>query len=294
MKCDKCKKTAVINTAKPLCSAHFFKYFESKVADTIKKHGLLRKNEKIAVAASGGKDSTALMLFLKRLGYGFDAIAIDEGIEGYRAHTLADLKKFCKQNKIPLKIYSYKQEFGMPLDEMLKKLNEKPCRVCGVFRRYLLNKKTKGYDKIATGHNLDDEAQSVMMNLLKANMTIAARTGPKTGIREIKGLTQRVKPFYFCTQKEVAAYALLNNLEIKFVECPNMKGSFREFVQESLNDIQLEFPDAKKHIVANFLNKKEKLVQGKAFKAIARCENCGEPSERGSCKACQIVQKLNA
>ena len=125
-------------------------------------------------------------------------------------------------------------------------------------------------------------------------MTIAARTGPKTGIREIKGLTQRVKPFYFCTQKEVAAYALLNNLEIKFVECPNMKGSFREFVQESLNDIQLEFPDAKKHIVANFLNKKEKLVQGKAFKAIARCENCGEPSERGSCKACQIVQKLNA
>ena len=100
MKCDKCKKTAVINTAKPLCSAHFFKYFESKVADTIKKHGLLRKNEKIAVAASGGKDSTALMLFLKRLGYGFDAIAIDEGIEGYRAHTLADLKKFCKQNKI--------------------------------------------------------------------------------------------------------------------------------------------------------------------------------------------------
>src|SRR3989338_7579268 len=143
MKCDKCKKTAVINTAKPLCSAHFFKYFESKVADTIKKHGLLRKNEKIAVAASGGKDSTALMLFLKRLGYGFDAIAIDEGIEGYRAHTLADLKKFCKQNKIPLKIYSYKKEFGMPLDEMLKKLNEKPCRVCGVFRRYLLNKKTK-------------------------------------------------------------------------------------------------------------------------------------------------------
>ncbi|HAB51479.1 MAG TPA: tRNA lysidine(34) synthetase TilS, partial [Ignavibacteriales bacterium] len=74
------------------------------------------------------------------------------------------------------------------MDEMLKILKVKPCTICGIFRRYLLNKKSKELKltKLATGHNLDDEAQSIMMNQMKNNMNASARLGPKTGISNDK------------------------------------------------------------------------------------------------------------
>ena len=111
---------------------------------------------------------------------------IDEGIKNYRDKTIKTAEEFCSKNKIKLNIYSYKEEFGMPLDNMLKVLDVKPCALCGIFRRYLLNKKSKQlkFTKLATGHNLDDEAQSILMNQFKNNIHLSARLGPNVGIKD--------------------------------------------------------------------------------------------------------------
>ena len=136
---------------------------------------------KIAVATSGGKDSLAMLYLLNKHYKNVEAIAIDEGISGYRADTLKALIDFCDKNKIKYHIYSFMSEFGKTLDKMMKK-QENPCTVCGILRRQLLNKYSRGFDKLSIGHNRDDEAQSILMNLLKNNLEISARLGPFVGL----------------------------------------------------------------------------------------------------------------
>ena len=127
---------------------------------------------------------------------------------------------------------------------MLKILDVKPCTICGVFRRYLLNKKSKdlGFTRLATGHNLDDECQSIMMNQFKNNIQASARLGPRVGVKENKSFVQRIKPLYLCTEKEVTTYAFVNNLLEEFIECPNVAKSYRAQVRDMLNDFEQKFP----------------------------------------------------
>ena len=143
--------------------------FELHVKDTIRQFKLIKPGEKIGVAVSGGKDSTTLLYLLHKF-YGADVtgIAIDEGIEGYRESTLEDLKKFCDEFKIRYEIYSFKELYGVTVDGIKGKMGS--CMACGVLRRASLNSAARDFDKIATGHNLDDECQSIVMNLLKGNL----------------------------------------------------------------------------------------------------------------------------
>jgi uncharacterized protein (TIGR00269 family) len=189
MSCCNQKPVIILEGSEKLCKFHFTQYFENKVLKTIRKFNLIDKEEKLGVAVSGGKDSLTLLSILKKISIQnpkiqLTAIAIDEGIEGYRDKALITARKFCNENEIVLNVYSYKDEFGMSLDKILKFLNVKPCSICGTFRRYLLNKKSRelGLTKLATGHNLDDECQSILMNQFKNNIQATARLGPKVGI----------------------------------------------------------------------------------------------------------------
>ena len=229
MSCGKCDSRAVIALQHGgFCKKHFINYFEDKVFKTINRFQLLGRNEKICVAASGGKDSlTVLYLtkkYLEKNGLPTNnlfALAIDEGIDNYREKTLIDLKKFCLGHSIPLQVVSFQEELGKTLDYAYplinRDANKKPCNVCGVWRRYLLNRYARklGADKLVTGHNLDDEAQAIVMNLFKANTKLAARLGPISGIEENVLFTQRVKPLYLCAEKEVRLYALLKGFQIQ-------------------------------------------------------------------------------
>jgi uncharacterized protein (TIGR00269 family) len=189
MSCCNQKPVIILEGSEKLCKFHFTQYFENKVLKTIRKFNLIDKEEKLGVAVSGGKDSLTLLSILKKISFQnpkieLTAIAIDEGIEGYRDKALITARKFCNENEIGLNVYSYKDEFGMSLDKILKFLNVKPCSICGTFRRYLLNKKSRelSLTKLATGHNLDDECQSILMNQFKNNIQATARLGPKVGI----------------------------------------------------------------------------------------------------------------
>jgi len=300
MNCCNEKQIIELTSNEKLCKNHFIGYFENKVFKTITKFDLLDKEENLGVAVSGGKDSLTLLHILNKLSkqnpkLKITAIAINEGIEGYRDKSLVTAKDFCNKNNIKLNIYSYEKEFGMPLDNMLKVLDVRPCTICGIFRRYLLNKKSKelNFTKLATGHNLDDECQSIMMNQFKNNIQASARLGPKVGINKNNSFVQRIKPLYLCTEKEVTTYAFINNLLDKFIECPNVTKSYRAQVRDMLNDFEAKFPGTKYSIVNSYLQTLPALKERFKGREVNCCNNCGEPASKDKCNACKYVEMLN-
>ena len=299
MNCCNEKPVIQLTAGEKLCKQHFTDYFESKVFKTIRQFDLIDKEENLGVALSGGKDSLTVLHILNKLSkqnpkIRINAIAIDEGIHNYRDKTLEKAKEFCNKNNIKLNIFSYKEEFGLTLDEMLKVLNVKPCTICGIFRRYLLNKKSRELKltKLATGHNLDDECQSILMNQLKNNIEASARLGPKVGLLQHKDFVQRIKPLYLCTEKEVTTYAFVNGLLDEFNECPNVSQSFRVQVRDMLNEMENKFSGTKYSIVNSFLQILPLLKQQFECDAIKACIKCQEPSANEICNACIYLEKL--
>ncbi|PIN81122.1 TIGR00269 family protein [Candidatus Woesearchaeota archaeon CG10_big_fil_rev_8_21_14_0_10_32_9] len=285
MNCKLCTQKAIIDSPS-YCKKHFLKYVEQTAKQTIKKYDLLKRSDKVCVAVSGGKDSITLLYILKQLKYDVEALAIDEGIKNYRDETLAFLKRFCKKHKIKLIIKSFEKEVGKRLDKIVKTGNP-ACTICGTFRRSLLNKYTKNYDKIATGHNLDDEAQAVLMNLLKAQKSLYDRQGPKTGKR--KGFTQKIKPLYFLKEKEIMIYSILMNFDVPFTECPYAKDSFRAYVRDELNLLETQKPGTKKNILLKYLKNKS---AEKNKLELSFCPLCGEPCAEEICNSCRIRKTL--
>ncbi len=269
----------------------FIKYFENRVKQTIKKYKLFSKKDRILVAASGGKDSTTLLYLLKKFGYNVNALTINAFIGNYSKESLENLKKFCKEQKIKLYEVSLRDEFGYSLCYIRSILKSKgtslnSCAICGTLRRYLLNKYARKFkaDVIATGHNLNDEAASILMNLFRNTMELNSRIGPKT---ESKGFVNRVKPLYFCTENEVERYSKLKKFNVLYTWCPCSVLSFRRFLVESgLTDDEL------RNLVENFVNLLPKLRKAYPKDEPNKCRICKEPCRGELCQACMIIQKL--
>lgn len=309
MDCHQCEHKAVIELQHgSVCKNHFLDYFEDKVFKTIRKYNLIGRADKICVAASGGKDSlTVLHLtkkFLEKTNLPTDdlfALAIDEGIHNYREKTLEDLRKFCSEHKIKLEIVSYRQEFGRTLSEaypvISKGTGKKPCNICGVWRRYSLNKYARrlGATKVVTGHNLDDEAQAIVMNLFKANAGLAAHLGPVSGVQEHRLFVPRVKPLYLCPEKEVKLYTLLKGFQVQFAECPHARDGYRSQIQDMLNEFEAKYKGTKQGIISSFLDMLPALKERETKRTdgtIQECTECGEPAHGDVCNACKIVEVL--
>lgn len=301
MQCCGQKAVTLLPGGEKLCKRHFCGYFEAKVRKTIRQFRLLDDEEHLGVAVSGGKDSLTILSLLKKISdenpkITITALAINEGIRGYRDATLETARAFCARIGVPLRIASYEGEFGTTLDNILKHHDVKPCSVCGVLRRYLLNRKAKelGFTKLATGHNLDDECQSILMNQFRNDIRASARLGPKTGLKEQQGFVARIKPLYLCTEKEVTTYAFLNGILDRFTECPNAATSYRAEVRDMLNGLEQKFPGTKYSIVNSFLQALPLLKEKFRDEALGVCPECGEPSSKGVCRACVWMKQVGA
>ncbi len=302
MACKKCKEEPVyvLQNHEQLCKHHYLQYFEKKVLKTLRTYQMISKGDVLVSALSGGKDSMTCLYLLhqycQKQGIPIKALAIDEGIEAYRAVTLKDAKKFCNYYKIPLTIVSFKKMFGFTLDSFLKKNKMNPCTACGIIRRYLINRGARALKatKVSTGHNLDDEAQTLLMNQFKGNVSLSAKLGPMTGALLHKQFIRRIKPLYFMTEKEVALYAILKDFPVTFVECPNAEGAFRLQLGEVLNTWEQKYPGTKQGIVNSFLEILPALrEQFKSKKqTIGTCETCGEPAAKTYCRTCELLEKI--
>ncbi|MEA3458453.1 MAG: tRNA 2-thiocytidine biosynthesis TtcA family protein, partial [Candidatus Thermoplasmatota archaeon] len=187
--CSKCNKPAVTfirYNGTHLCKDHFIQYFERRVKKDIKKQGKTENGSKIGVAISGGKDSLVALhiindIFSKRREIDIIAITVDEGIKDYRNKSIEIAANYCKKLGVKHHVVTFKEMVGKTLDEIASKNNELgECSYCGVFRRLCLNSKSKELriTKLVTGHNLDDMAQSILMNFTNGDVQKLARLGP--------------------------------------------------------------------------------------------------------------------
>ncbi len=285
---------------KELSDSKFKAYIEKKVRQTINRNKLFTRDEKIGVAASGGKDSTVCLYILKKLGYNVEGITIDAAIGNYTKKNLENLRKVCKNYDIKLHEVSFRKEFGMSLCYIRSVLKSKgyrysSCMICGILKRYLLNKFSRKFkfDCLATGHNLDDEAQSVLMNVFRNDFKLARRQGPITGIVDSSKFVKRVKPLYYIREDEVERYSKIMKFPVNYEICPCSVDAYRREYKEILDNFEKKHPCVKYNII-NFQQKmKAHLKEDKDMK-IDLCENCGEPSSNLLCKACKIISELKS
>ncbi len=295
--CKRCKIKPVIKliSGESLCKTCFLNYFERKVRKTIRVNKLIGKKENLLVAVSGGKDSLSVLdvllsIYKENRNVKISALLIDEGIKGYRENCIKAAEKYCKEMNVKLVVVSFKEEFKFTLDKVVK--GRRACSVCGVLRRSLLNTKARELKatKLVTGHNLDDEAQTIIMNQFRRNMDASSRLGPITGNENNEDFVRRIKPFYFMAEKEIMVYAFLKNLAYEFNECPYNVDSYRNQIREMLNKFEELYPGTKNSIVNSFMEILPLLK--KSEKNIKKCKKCNEPSSSEVCQKCKILEEI--
>ena len=308
MKCSVCGKKSVIDCSyegKSYCLKHFLFKFERRVRKTVRVNNLLKSGDKIAVAISGGKDSTTLLYILNKLTKDRDdisifAILIDEGIKGYRDKPIKDARKFCKSLGIDFHIGSFKDIIGLGLDDIIQKNTDKTinaCTFCGVFRRYCVNHIALKYGatKVAIGHNLDDESQAIMANYIRGDMLRAVRIGAKSFIVDDKRFVPRIKPLRDVLEMEVALFVILKEFPVSFDECRYASESFRWEIRDLINSLEENHPGTKYSIVSTFDSMLPYLRKGffeKSGTLIKKCESCGGPTSQRFCKVCILKKNV--
>ena len=303
--CALCGKRAVIKVSyldKPLCANHFSEFFEKRFRQMLVRFDMVDRGDVVAVATSGGKDSLVTLYLMEKFseefGYSVFALAIDEGISGYREYKLDALVSVARKIGVELYVISFKKSLGATLDEMVNVLKSKgmvykPCGICGVFRRYLINLAARelGANKVATGHNLDDEAQVFVMNVARSGIPNIVREWPVSRGGHEK-LVTRIKPLFFTPEKESLVYSLIRGLKTPFVECPYVVYSARHRVRRELNRLEDEKPGVKYRIIASSLLYSRLLSRVVRKTTPQLCKVCGEPSSSEVCKACQFREYL--
>lgn len=239
------------NNAK-LCKACFISVFEEEVHHTITSSQLFYPGEKVAIGASGGKDSTVLASVLKTLnerhGYGLDLVllSIDEGIKGYRDDSLETVKRNAVQYDMPLKVVGYDELYGWTMDQVVETIGKKGnCTYCGVFRRQALDRGAKmlGIKHVVTGHNADDVAETVMMNLLRGDLARLSRsTSIVTG--DSRSEVKRSKPLKYSYEKEIVLYAFHKKLDYFSTECIYSPEAFRGSARGLIKNLEKVRPSA--------------------------------------------------
>jgi len=306
----KCKRPAVFYRhyeGNHYCRLCFPNSIEKRVKKNIGRTKMIKPGDRIAVALSGGKDSSAVLYFMqkllkKRRDVSLFAVTIDEGIRGYRPKSIAAARKLCKSLGVKHYVYSFKDVFGASMDEKIKSIKgplQEPCTYCGVGRRCILNKTARKLKatKLCTGHCLDDEIQSILMNYLRGDLLRASRMGAVAdmGIKKQKGKSKfipRIKPFRIIPQKEVALYNILRGLPFQREECPYKSGirfevgEFFDSIEEKHASMKIGFLESFDKIVPH-IRKAAEYSEPKIYS----CKKCREPGSKKVCMTCQLWKK---
>ncbi len=336
MECDKCSESAVMHAAYSgghLCAKHFCRSVEERVRRRVREDNLLpddatpEQPETWVIGLSGGKDSVVLTHILHET---FDAdprvelvaLSIHEGIEEYRDKSLDACVALTEDLDIRHEVVTYKDEFGVEMDNVVKDDPEgmAACAYCGVFRRDVLSRYATelNADKLLTGHNLDDEAETALMNFLegdvkKISQQFDASLGPfpernpdgtadeSPGANE--GYTRdataefipRAKPLRDIPEKEVALYAHIRELPAHITECPHADEAYRGEIQQLLYGLEEKHPGTRHSIMAGY----EKLaaLAADAYSdesELDECAECGAPTTGSQCRKCGLLASLKA
>ncbi len=293
MKCRVCGQAACIslkayNTA--LCKEDFTAFLEKRVLTTIQKYRLINEEDRPIVAVSGGKDSLSLWYIMNRLGYPADGIYIDLGIENYSSPSLEKTKRVADILGRKVFVFPFRDVFKKGIEELARTIRRPPCSACGMIKRYIMNKvcMDKGYNTLVTGHNLDDEAGALFGNLVywkdeylwKKNVVLAGMEGH---------LSKKVKPLFLCSEREMAAYAILNNIDYIYEECPFSKNAKSLTYKSMLNKLEEVSPGTKLQFIKGYLKQVKEVERAES----GFCSVCGYPTYTDTCNFCRMLERFH-
>ena len=301
---ERCRATAVMEVARhraAYCGEHFIDHVRSQVRDAISRHDMLSYNDRILVAVSGGKDSLALWDVLLDMGYRADGLYLGLGIGEYSDESGALVASYAQSRGAVLHQVDLAEEYGYTIPQATGVRNRSSCGVCGLSKRYVFNRVAleHGYDVMATGHNLDDEAAQLLGNVLRWQTPFLARQSmvlpPSDG-----GLAKKVKPLYRLGEREMAAYCVIKGLDYVVEECPMVGGNTVMRYKDALNDLERHSPGTKAQFLFGFLDRVRPVhfagadVEGESLGA---CAECGQPtSTRGDgavvCAFCRTRERV--
>lgn len=296
MRCRRCGERAVLkmprhNTA--VCGGCLKDYVLEQVKRAIKDHKMFNHGDRVLVAVSGGKDSLTLWDILMRLGYRTAGLHIQQGIGDYSEESFRKTVAFSRSREAELIIHSLKEEEGAGVLELAELTDRSPCSACGVMKRYNFNKiaHDRGFDVLATGHNLDDEASRLLGNVLHWQDDYLAKQSPALQATHEK-FVKKVKPLYRLAEREITAYAVVNRIDYVIEECPMSVGSKMLMNKEVLNRLEVNSPGTKHAFYFGFLErqKREDLSRGDAI--VQSCRRCGQPTTATVCSYCRILEKV--
>jgi uncharacterized protein (TIGR00269 family) len=305
--CTKCQKEESLYyraySGEYLCKKCFVRSIESKVAKTISKYSMIEYGDKVAVGVSGGKDSLSLLYILKMLfdqhpnnGNELVAITIDEGINGYRDESLQIVKDFCAELGIGSKILSYESLFGIDMDQaMVQRSSQKmsSCSMCGTFRRRAIDiaAETVEADIVATAHNMDDQLQTFMINLLAGDVERIGWIYPEP-VQYTQAGIKKVKPFVEIYEYEIAFYALQRGIPFQSEDCPYMNESIRTDLREFFNRLERDHPGIKYNAYRSMTKISKVLRSSMPPSETKKCSRCGRVSTGDICSVCKTLNIL--
>ena len=305
MRCKKCPQSAAIKLPQhnaAFCKTCFTEFVHSQVSKAIKSQKMFTPEDRILVAVSGGKDSLTLWAILLKLGYRADALYVDLGIGEYSIQSRQKVHHFAESVAEPLgaalHIHTLAENEGAGVKELATIMHRPTCAACGTMKRYHFNRTAleKDYDVMATGHNLDDEAARLLGNVLRWQTDFLEKQSP-TLPASLDGFAKKVKPLYRLSEREMAAYAVINKISYIVDECPMAKGSKMLVYKEVLNRLEAESPGTKQAFYLHFLDKqaKEQEKSGSMTshdqQRLSPCRTCGQPTSMEVCTYCKMMAK---
>lgn len=306
MKCAKCNENAAIRMRHhhmALCKTHYISWFLNQTLTAVDKYRMFPKTAKILVAVSGGKDSLTLWEVLNQLGYQCDGVHINLGIDeglNYSRNSEEHTRTFATRRNLNLILLDLQNRYNESLPQIAYRIRgraSKPCSVCGVIKRHLMNQAALDgkYDVLVTGHNLDDEASVLLANVLSWDANLLNRQYPL--LEEDMGFVKKAKPFCRFYERETTAYALLKKIVYVEDECPFSQDSKQLYYKEILNHMEEDQPGVKTRFYSTFIKgKRDGLIQFNPPSTPpprdSLCPSCGQPTGSiGLCSFCKMMKR---
>jgi uncharacterized protein (TIGR00269 family) len=274
------------------CKECFLHVFREQVKRAISRYDMLATTDRILVAVSGGKDSLALWDVLLDLGYDVTGLYLGLGIGAYSTRSGEVAKAFAADRGAELIVVDLERDYGYDIPTAGKKGSRSTCAVCGLSKRYVFNRAALegGFDVIATGHNLDDEAATLLGNTLRWQTEYIARQSPALAAKE--GMVKKVKPLFRLSELETAAFAFLRGIEYVVEECPLVTGNTQLRYKDAMNAIEADSPGTKAQFFLGYLDRGLPLFRSEDSAVLTVCENCGQPTTGRFCAFCRARAQI--
>jgi uncharacterized protein (TIGR00269 family) len=292
--CDHCAGPAIAwqrYSGARLCARHLHESVQGRARKEFNQATLPGRGARLLVAYSGGKDSTVALHLVHALrehrpGLEIVALTVDEGIAGYRPEGLAVAQDVCRELGVEQLVRRTKDLAGASVDEAHAS-DAASCGFCGVFRRRIMNDVAKevGADAVVTGHNLDDVAQSILMNLASANLEKLAKLAPHDDPKP--GFVPRILPLRTVPETEVYLYAFTKGLRWHEAQCPYADGALRGVYRDALYRLEEARPGTR-HALLKTHEALRPLLRAGESAPMKACGSCGKPTSGDRCKACEF------